>query len=535
MAPKDTEVQGDIAAIPNTKRGLGLWRGSIIHPADDRLPEIKDAIRRGAEPITCAKGLVKLSPVRASIRGATAHFRVNDPDYTAKIDSSYPEFHHAAVRVIANYLSAEGYDGLRRLCYSTCLPEKVFTVGAVTRERVFNVSGVIYRPDIVVEPSEAGYPRIELEVVNTHGPGEERLKAARAERALVLWMNIRDLVEKYVADDRRALVPDDETLLSALLRLWFTAPTDRESYAAASLARWRDLDQAKYMRYLRESLRDAEATVAQSLKIARSIAAGESLHLRPTNDENYVYRELMTGVHASKSGEIERLLDHYKHATVMPDETREALTDLREAHSGLKADVRVLESLLNIVFRMLQERWLRARKSEEDARRAASEEAERMRRASELRAEKRRAEAARQEAERAEAQRRADESFKATRQAAQTARATILQAAATHTARNVAVKRATREAESDIAAAALRGDVRGVASKHVSHLEGILSRAKMSGDARHFGVAARAVRITLFESEYAEKFALADPVVLRRCREMTDTTYVRDVMSRMSQ
>lgn len=500
MAPKDFEEQGDIAAIPNTKRGLGLWRGQIVHPADGRLPEIKDAMRRGAESITCAKGLVKLSPVRASVRGATAHFRVNDPDYVAKIESAYPEFHHAAVRVIANYLSAEGYAGLRRLCYRTCLPEAEFTVGAVARERVFKVCGVIYRPDIVVEPVQEGYPRVELEVVNTHGPGEERLKAARAEYALVLWMNIRDLVEKYVSDDRQVLVPDDETLLAALLRLWFTAPLDRESYAAASLARWKDLDQAKYMRHLRESLRDAEAAVAQSLKMARSIAAGESFHLRPTNDENYVYRELMAGVHAAKSGEIDRLLEHYEHATVMPNETREALADLRAAHDGLEADVRVLESLLNIVFRMLQERWLRAGKEEEDRLQEESK-----RRAAEARAARKREEEekARKDAERAERAR---------------------QARAATAARETALLEERRLAEAESCAA-----LTSVADKCST----LLSRLEDAGDIEAYKTAAKKARQDIFDIHWNPLSVVDSYDAVNGCLLRTRYSYIRAMVARL--
>jgi hypothetical protein len=408
----DSGARDGIVAPLHTKRGLAKWRGEVVHPGGGRIPYITAQIRRGAEGFTCTKEMVKLTHVRAGKNGACAHFRVCDPDYLSRIHGAYPEFHHAAVRVLANYLMDSGYDGLRRVCYGNRLPDKPFVVGSVQRERVIRVGDVVYRPDIVVENAEPGYARIELEVVNLHGPSEERLVAARRENAIVLWMSIRDLVEKFMSDDRQVLVPDDSTLLAELLRLWFTCPNEDRAAFEIAHRRWRDLDQAAYMRLLREGLRTIETQIHN---VGEAIACVlRSTDLRDFDDMfagppslARVRRQMLQVERPANKREIEAILAAYDGATSIPDTIGAALADLRAAYDAVFAAVPQLENgAVQVLARWqaqfdAQERAEAVVRQEAIAARRALEETELERKREAERAEK--AEMARKrEAERAE-------------------------------------------------------------------------------------------------------------------------------------
>jgi hypothetical protein len=292
MARDDTDTQyplkitrpDGLSARGDTKRGFGMWRGRVIHPDE---PDMGEIIASG-EPVTDCKGLgLRYTPVRA--KGRIPHFRVQDAEFSAALNSAYPAFHHAAVRVLAVYLQQHRYAGLKRLVRAGDLPPTAFRVGSVRTEVTFCVDGVTYRPDIVVESHDAGYPRIELEVVNTHPPAAERVEAAERDNALVLWMNIRDLVERCVFDSSTTLgVPADPDLLEMLLPKWFTSGLSVRSEAIRFQVLWRDLDQARYLERLADGVEGNEHRIDSVLAEVEDESALLSAYVRDDRIEDAV-------------------------------------------------------------------------------------------------------------------------------------------------------------------------------------------------------------------------------------------------------
>lgn len=273
--PELQDLERGITAWADTKHGYGLWRGHLVHPgfgtvSDEGVPtgtRMEEIVASG-DPITDAKGLgIRLS-WRAP-KGVVPHFFVSDRDFQQKISASYPAFHHASVRLLADYIRSRGYAGLRQVVQKNQLPKNPFVVGHVQTEKTFTVDDVVYRPDIVVENAEPNFPRIELEVVNRHGPSRERIDAACSEGALVLWMSIRDLVEEALLDGRSgALVPPDDVLLPRLLKLKFTPVfDDREVSRREFTSRWLDREQVPYIDGLRKKVtrlrRDVERNIGE--------------------------------------------------------------------------------------------------------------------------------------------------------------------------------------------------------------------------------------------------------------------------------
>lgn len=250
MTQHDDRLQESVdglTAIEHTKRGYGLWRGEVIHPADARM----DAIIASGDPITDTKGL-GLRYVAVRGRSVIPHFRVNDPDkFSAALDRAFPAVHDAIVRVVAEDIRTGGYDALARWCEGPALPE-AFRVADVAVEKPCCEGGVSYRPDIVVAHGEGG--RIELEVVNTHAPEGPRAEAAWAAGHIVLTMRVRDLVEQIVFSEGRDVVPDAAALREMLRGRRFRL-AGRERVSADVLAIWRDLNLSAYAMELRARLR----------------------------------------------------------------------------------------------------------------------------------------------------------------------------------------------------------------------------------------------------------------------------------------
>lgn len=245
MAPKDTEAQVGLTAPEDTKRGYGLWRGEVIHPADPRM----DEILASGDPITDTKGLgLRYTPVRGSY--AVQHFRVNDPDkFSAALDVAFPDVHDAVVRLVAEDIRERGFAALKDWCVSSALPEP-FEVWEVRTE--MRCDG--YRPDICVRHPEGG--QIELEVVNTHAPESDRLEKAWGAGHIVLSMRIRDVVEKIVFSAGRGVVPEDDELRALLKGRRFTL-CGRSEVSEEVRAVWRDLNLAAYCEDLSHELKRA--------------------------------------------------------------------------------------------------------------------------------------------------------------------------------------------------------------------------------------------------------------------------------------
>jgi hypothetical protein len=362
-------IADSITAVMNTKRQYGLWRGQIVHPAQSDI----DEILKSGDPITDSKGFgVRYTLVRAE--GRIPHFSVRDAEFRAVVDTSYPAFHHAAVRVLAKFLRTNGYVGLRRLVRKNDLPPSRFEVGEVYTEKTYTVGGVTYRPDIVVVSRDARYPRIEMEVVNSHGPSKERLAAAEQDGALVLWMHIRDLVDEAIFNPSRELtVPGDSVLLERLLRMWFTPPSTRDPKACGFLSRWEDLDQVTYLAKLtdrmsrhedriRAAIADAKEEVqllSRYVELGRVGDAVKAYLYASVFDKHYIRERpntlaktwtvratlLHAGFTLSSDGvwtfevpeEVQRVLDSYVRASVIPDTVAPALHTLRRRVASCNA------------------------------------------------------------------------------------------------------------------------------------------------------------------------------------------------------
>jgi hypothetical protein len=283
MTQHDNQLQASVdglTAIEHTKRGYGLWRGEVIHPADVRM----DTIVASGDPITDTKGLgLRYVPVRGE--RVLPHFRVHDPEkFSAALDLAFPAVHDAIVRLVAADVRAGGYAALARWCDGGALPD-TFTVADVTVEKPCSAGGVSYRPDIVVTHGEGG--RIELEVVNTHAPEGPRVEAAWAAGHVVLTMRVRDLVEQIVFSDGRDVVPCDEAL-PGLLRGRRFRLAGRESMGAEVLAVWRDLNLSEYAMEMREALRaayraDVRAVTEPIAEIACGVT-GSDIEVRVRRD-----------------------------------------------------------------------------------------------------------------------------------------------------------------------------------------------------------------------------------------------------------
>lgn len=248
MAYDDTAMQeavDGLTAFEDTKRGYGLWRGEVIHPADPRM----DEILASGDPITDTKGLgLRYTPVRGATR--IPHFSVRDKaGFSDALDRVFPAVHDAVVRVIADDIRSRGFEGLRDWCQKDALPE-AFEVWQVRVE--MRCGG--YRPDICVLHPEGG--RIELEVVNTHAPESGRLEKAWGAGHVVLSLRIRDLVESIVFSEGRGMVPDDATLVDMLSGRRFTLCGCSEMPDTVR-AVWRDLNLAAYCEDLAYDLKMA--------------------------------------------------------------------------------------------------------------------------------------------------------------------------------------------------------------------------------------------------------------------------------------
>lgn len=261
--PYDTEetqaaVVNGLNAIEHTKRGYGLWRGEVIHPASDMAAKAAES----GEPITDTKGLgLRYVLVRGAM--VLPHFRVHDPErFSAALDRAFPAVHDAIVRLVADDIRAGGFDALMRWCARSSLPE-AFDLAGVFVEKPCDAGGVSYRPDIVAAHSEGG--RIELEVVNTHAPGAARCEAAWQAGHLVLSLGVRDLVEQIVFSEGRDVVPDD-ALLRDMLRGRKFRLAGRERVGEAVLAVWRDLNLSAYAMSLRSYLRAAYQADAEDVQ-----------------------------------------------------------------------------------------------------------------------------------------------------------------------------------------------------------------------------------------------------------------------------
>lgn len=249
MTPAErlTEQTRTRTALEDTKRGYGLWRGEVIHPADPRM----DAITASNDPITDTKGLgLRYIPVRGP--HVLPHFRVHDPEkFSAVLDRMYPAIHDAVVRIVAEDVRAGGFEALARWCVGGVLPEP-FAVAGVDVEGRCEAGGVHYRPDVSVLHPEGG--RIELEVVNTHAPEARRLEAAWDAGHIILSLRIRDLVEDVVFSEGRGAVPEDSVLREMLRgRRFRLCGCGRVPETVQAL--WRDLNLAGYAGELRAAIR----------------------------------------------------------------------------------------------------------------------------------------------------------------------------------------------------------------------------------------------------------------------------------------
>ena len=265
-------IYRSMTAPKDTKRGYGLWRGEVIHPADPRM----DDILASGDPITDTKGLgLRYVPVRGA--RVVSHFRVHDPEkFSAALDRMYPAIHDAVVRVVAEDMRVGGFDALARWCAGGVLPEPFVAAGVEVEGRC-EAGGVVYRPDVTVRHPEGG--RIELEVVNTHAPETGRLDAAWGAGHIVLSLRIRELVEAIVFSEGRGAVPEDAALLEMLRGRQFRL-CGRDRLPAAVQAVWRDLNLSAYAMELREVLRaafqeDAQEVVAPVCEVLNGISGSD--------------------------------------------------------------------------------------------------------------------------------------------------------------------------------------------------------------------------------------------------------------------
>lgn len=360
-----------VAAVTNTRHGNGLWRGQLVHPEfgtvnDDGEPtgtSIEDVVASG-DPVTDTKGLgIRLFWRRPA--NVVAHFFVRDDTYAEAMRTAYPAFHHAAVRVLAAHIREGGWKALRRLVVCSTFPKKPFKIGRVDTERTFCINGETYRPDIVVEHAEPGYPRIELEVVNRHWPEPSRLHAARTEGALVLCMNIYDIVQSHILSGASAsFIPPDDELLNMLSRARFADVQRKDSADHCTFQIvWRDRETVKYLEELHEVASVAEKRVrgfSQEIKLALHTWQNQRdsdttpplfyplLNLRGAISVNAVedwlaghvgaYFDSEDGLHiAALETEIEPVLRDYESARHLPPGVADAVADLRAAERSTSA------------------------------------------------------------------------------------------------------------------------------------------------------------------------------------------------------
>lgn len=381
-----------VSAVSDTLHGNGLWRGQLVHPQfgtvnEDNVPtgtSIEDVVASG-DPITDTKGLgIRLFWRRPA--GVVPHFFIRDDAYAEAMRTAYPAFHHAAVRVLAEHIRATGYEGLRRLVVCAAFPKQPFKIGRVRTEQTFCVNGTTYRPDIVVEHAEAGYPRIELEVVNRHPPEQERLEAAEVEGALVLCMGIYDTVQKHILNGASPrFVPRDDELLAMLCRLRFTDLQRRDSAARYSFhVVWRDQETVAYLRELGEvadsvahrvrawtkevlralpTLRDEDRTgvdpLLQPLLMRRA---------RPYVEDVEEWAVSRVGAHFDRDGvvqvpeltnEVDKVLRDYAAVTDMPSGVRAAVTTFRRQRNDVNHALNALLDAAERVYEALLLRWER--------------------------------------------------------------------------------------------------------------------------------------------------------------------------------
>lgn len=270
MAPKDTGAQVGLTAPEDTKRGYGLWRGEVIHPADPRM----DDILASGDPITDTKGLgLRYTPVRGASR--IEHFRASADQLSAALDEVFPDVHDAVVRLVAEDVQARGFEALKDWCVSAALPDP-FEVWEVRTE--MRCDG--YRPDICVRHPEGG--QIELEVVNTHAPESARLDKAWGAGHIVLSLRIRDVVEQIVFSAGRGVVPEDGEL-RALLRGRRFRLCGQSYLPRAVVHRWRDLNLAAYAQtLLAELAQEWETYNAEILRPFEMTLSGEKVPRRPS-------------------------------------------------------------------------------------------------------------------------------------------------------------------------------------------------------------------------------------------------------------
>lgn len=238
-------------SIATLKWSVGLWRGMVVDPADGGfdgtrhwcIHEIRREIAKGAGPIQDVKGLgVRLVSVFSKHGYVRPHFRQHDADFNRVMRVAFPLHHDACVRVLCEHLRRGGYATLKSMCRYGVMPGVSFDFATVESERVVAAGPQTYRPDILIRPAQEGIPDIEVELVNTHAPTDVRLKAAEDRGALVVWADIRKIVQDLVLDKRRDLVPDDAVLLGKVeglsfqaaysMRLRFQAAADRALQSA---------------------------------------------------------------------------------------------------------------------------------------------------------------------------------------------------------------------------------------------------------------------------------------------------------------
>jgi hypothetical protein len=214
----------------------GLWRGMVIDPADGgfdgtrcwSIHDIRREISRGADPIQDVKGLgVNLVSVFSKPGYFRPHFRQHDADFNRVMRTALPIYHDACVRVLCEHLRSGGYAAFKPMCRYDVLPAERFDFAAVESERSVASGPQVYRPDILIRAVQKEVPDIEVELVNTHAPTDLRLAAAEDRGALVVWADIRGIVQDLVLDNRRDLVPDDAVLLSRVKGLSFQAVSSK--------------------------------------------------------------------------------------------------------------------------------------------------------------------------------------------------------------------------------------------------------------------------------------------------------------------
>jgi hypothetical protein len=409
--PRDDQNTQDpqiryVAAVTNTRHGNGLWRGQLVHPEfgtvnDDGEPtgtSIEDVVASG-DPITDTKGLgIRLFWRRPA--NVVAHFFIRDDTYAEAMRTAYPAFHNAAVRVLAAHIREGGWKALRRLVVCSAFPKKPFKVGRVDIERSFCINGETYRPDIVVEHAEPGYPRIELEVVNRHWPEAARLRAARTEGALVLCMNIYDISQAHILNGASAsFVPPDDELLEMLSRARFADVQRKDSAEHCTFQIvWRDRETVKYLEGLTYSVdsvirhvTDFTQSVSQAVEQIRaqkvtpwpSCVRPLTARRGPVTSE-FVEDWLLqnVGMNFSDEGvlqipaltrEVDRIVSDYAAATNLPPSVRAAASALAQRRSAVDEAVNALLDLAEPLHRLLaQKRARHATATEMQARLSAA-------------------------------------------------------------------------------------------------------------------------------------------------------------------